>query len=196
MRAVAVISLLALVSGLWLGCQSVKISTGPPTDEQATSSSEARAKELKTEWYSRLNAASPPQKMALVLDLVDSTAAQLVRYGYRIADLWHDANRGSGREVPDTEMRQVVENSIRNDLPLLESFEEMLEFGVAEILRAEYFDDPAIGALKAFQEQYYDVYSAVFYPAGTVDDYEYRLGTLESETRETGAQLQRELDRF
>ena len=196
MKSAVRISLLLFLSGLWLGCQSVKISTGPPTDEQAANSSEARGKELKTEWYSRLNAASPQEKMVLVRNFADSTVAQLVRYGYRIADLWHDANTGSGREVPETEMRQVVENSTRNDLPLLESFEQTLEYGVAEILRTEYFDDSAIHALKALQSQYYNVYSAVFYPAGTVSDYEYRLGTLETETREVSAQLQQELDRF
>jgi hypothetical protein len=93
-------------------------------------------------------------------------------------------------------MMTAVENSMKIDMPVIKANEEVLEYGVEEILRSTYFDLEIEKLLKQHRDLYYDVYSAVFYPSGTVDDYEYRMDEAETALMENSDRLEYEMSRY
>jgi len=185
-------SLLALLPG----CRSIKIHTGPPTDEEATVQSADRGRQVRTDWANRLQSATTPQQAAMLRTFIDSTSARYIRYGFRIADMWRDENRQRGTEVPVAEIRRFVENSTQTELPLLEAYEEVIEFGINEILKAGFFEPRTEELLIRHRDHYIEVYSAVFYPNGSRENFEFRLQTLQARTEEISRELEEELRRY
>ncbi len=185
---------LCLITAL-CGCQSIKIHTGPPTDDEATAESSDRGRQIRADWSSRLRAATVPGQATLLKGFVDSTCAHNIRYGYRIADMWRDADDRRGAETPISEIRRAVEESTRNDLPVFEAYEDVLEYGINDIRDARFFEPRTIDMLLAYRDHYHDVYGTVFIPNGTRLEYEDRLRALELRLKDLSLELDEELRR-
>jgi len=174
----------------------VHIETGPESKEQRTETSELRARDFRVSWVNRFNPAPPVEKAFILKDLLDSVSVRNLRYGRRVADEWHQGNTGREQPVPDTEMRQVVTAWNETEQPLLDAYEETVEYSIGKIKEAAFFDGDVI---KFFQENiklFYEIRSSVFYPAGTVKDYEYRLDELKSRQSNLSENLDYELSRY
>jgi hypothetical protein len=194
-RAVRIAAALGVVI-LATACSSVKIQTGPASEEEATESSELRGKGLRAEYKNRLDQAGPLEKVQLWTGFVDSVMVWYLRTGSNIADQWRQGSEGRGQEVPVAEMRQVVSNSIASDLPLLESYDDIVEYGLAEIQRTDFVDNTTDSLLKELRDHYYDVYSYVFLPNGTRFEYEHGLEDLRLSTEELAGQVDRDIRRY
>jgi hypothetical protein len=195
MKAIIAGALLAFMGAL-AGCTSVKIQTGPPTDEEYTQQSEVQAKQLKSDWYQRLNGATPLDQLRLIRTFVDTTAARYLRFGENVADQWRQGNDSQPTPVPASDMRTAVDNTLKTDMPVIKAHEEILEYGVDEILRSGYFDPEIEKLLKQQRDLFYDVYSAVFYPSGTVDDYIFRMDETRRALEENSSRLEYEMTRY
>jgi hypothetical protein len=179
-----------------MGCSSLKVHTGPQTDEEATQESTDRGRQIRTEWANRLRAATVPEKALLMRTLVDSTSALYIRYGFRVADKWRDESNRRGVDVPIADIRQMVEVSNRTEEPILEAYEDVLEYGIEEILESRYFELDTEELLTGFRDHFLQVRSAVFYPNGSREDFELRLQSLRTRTEELSFDLGEELRRF
>lgn len=194
MRKTTVLIWLCLIAVLG-GCQSIRIHTGPPTDDEATAESSDRGRQIRAEWADRLRAATVPRQAALLKGFVDSTCARNIRYGYRIADMWRDADDQSGGEAPISEIRRVVDESTRSDLPVFEAYEDVLEYGINGIRDARFFEQRTVDMLLTYRDHYHEVYSAVFLPNGTRLEFEDRLRMLELRLKDLSLELEDELRR-
>lgn len=168
------------------GC--VKIETGQ-TLEEATESNELRAKHIRSEWAVQLNNATPLQTAELVQMQVDSVAAMYLRYGFKIVDEWRKGNEGRGQLIEATEMRQVVDAWVASQRPILDAYEDNLEFGLGKIREYRFFDQKTLALFEKMGEQLYAVRSVVFYPNRDVEFYESRL----TESQKASESLSREL---
>jgi len=194
-RAVRIAAAFGVVI-LVAACSSVKIQTGPAGEAEAAESSELRGKGLRAEYKNRLDQAGPIEKVQLWTDFVDSVTVWYLRTGSNIADQWRQGSEGRGQEVPVEEMRQVVSNSIASDLPLLESYDDIVDYGLAEIQRTDFVDDTTDSLLNELRDHYYDVYGYVFLPNGTRSDYEHGLEDLRLSTEELAGQVDRDIRRY
>ena len=192
-RVAMIVVCLAAVLG---GCQSIKIQTGPPTDDEFTAQSTDRGRQIRSEWADRLRRASLPQQAALLKGFIDSTAARYLRYGFRIADTWRDESDRRGTEIPVVDIRQMVEGSTRTEAPLFEAYEDVLEYGIDGIMEAKYFESRTEEMLIGYRDHYLEVYSAVFYPNGTREDFESHLWELKTRSEDLSLRLDEELQRI
>jgi len=174
----------------------VNIETGPESKEQRTETSELRARDFRVDWVNRFNPAPPVEQALLLKDLLDSVSVKYLRYGRRIADEWYQGNTGRGQPVPDTEMRQVVAAWNESEEPLLDAYEETVEYSIGKIKEAAFFDGDVIKLLRENIELFYEIRSGVFYPTGVVKDYEYRLDELNSRRTNLSENLDYELSRY
>ena len=172
------------------GC--VKIETGQ-TIEEAEASSEDRAGRLRSDWAGRIQRSSPLQVGQLLKMHIDSTAARYVEYGFRIAREWETGSQGRGEIIPADEMTTIVEGWNRGQKPILKADEDNLEYAWAELQAGRHFDRTTEDLFKQMVNQYYEVYSIVFYPVGTVADYEESLYQVRSETERLSTELDRML---
>jgi hypothetical protein len=181
---------------LTLACSSIHIKTGPPTDADIIRDSEDRGSRMKAEWADKLQTATPVQQVSIVRGFLDSTTTRFFRFGNQVAEMWRNESDRRGAQLSADEVRQVVERSNQFDLPLLEAYEDVLEFGVDLVVDSRFFDSPLTDKLINYRNLYYDVYSAVFYPNGGLEDYERQLSDLEAGTRQTSQFLAEELRRY
>ncbi|MCX6834101.1 MAG: hypothetical protein NTW07_03030 [candidate division Zixibacteria bacterium] len=195
MRGVKWLSVLAPMM-LTLACSSVHIKTGPPTDADLVQDSEDRGSRMKAEWSNKLQMATPVQQASIMRGFIDSTTARFLRFGSQVAEMWRNESDRRGAQLSADEVQQVVERSNQFDLPLLEAYDDILEFGVDLIVDSRFFDSPVTDKLINYRDLYYDVYSAAFYPSGGLEDYERQLSELEAGTRQTSDLLAEELRRY
>ncbi|RKX23568.1 MAG: hypothetical protein DRP45_10280 [Candidatus Zixiibacteriota bacterium] len=127
--------LLILLAGmaLFMGCQSIHIQAGPSSREESEQKSAERGKGLRSEFADRLSNAAPLEKAHILRTFIDSVTAGHFRYGSRIAQQWHQSNVQAGHEVPDSEIRQMVENSLSAEQPILESYDDIVDYGIEEV---------------------------------------------------------------
>lgn len=184
-----------VVGALLFSCSSIKIETGQ-TREEAVESAETQAKQIRADWANRFERATPPDMARLLRRHIDSITARYIAYGFEVAAQWREGNAGRGEEVPDTEMREVVAVWTQTQEPILTAHEDNLEYGLERINETGYFDQKTLDLLQQLADHYYKVYSAVFYPSGTVEGYEATLDKMKHETESLGAQLKVELDRY
>jgi len=183
MRLSIVLTIVCLAVVL-CGCQSIKIHTGPPTDDEATAQSADRGSQVRSEWADRLRRASVAQQAALLKNFVDSTSARYIRYGYQIADMWRDESDRRGTEIPVADIRQIIDASTSTDLPLFEAYEDVLEYGIDGIREARFFEPRTEELLIRYRDHYLEIYSAVFYPNGSQEEFESRLRMLQAGSRQ------------
>ena len=158
------------------GC--IKIQTGA-TAEEAAESNEVRAKRIRSQWADRLSRVNGDQERAIILkEHVDSVSAVYIRYGFSVAGEWRKGNEGRGKVVEAAEMRQVVDAWVKTQRPILMAYEDNMEYGI-RLVRDSKSSEPlpreAYGLLDSLANQYYNTYSAVFYPNNTVEFYEEEL---------------------
>ncbi|MCD6250557.1 MAG: hypothetical protein J7J98_09530 [candidate division Zixibacteria bacterium] len=177
-------------------CQSIKIRTGPPTDDEATVQSADRGSQVRSEWADRLRRATLPQQATLLKGFVDSTCARYIRFGYQIADTWRDESDRRGTEIPVADIRQMIDASTRTDLPLFEAYEDVLEYGIDGIREARFFQPRTEDLLIEYRDHYLEIYSAVFYPNGSQEEFESRLRMLRTRSEDLSLKLEEELQRY
>ena len=176
------------------GC--VKIETGPETEEQLTQSSDLRGRDFRVTWVNRFTGKTPVEKGQMYNDLIDSVSSVYLRYGYNVADEWRKGNAGRGQLVPDAEMQKVVEASVRTQKPMFQAYEDALEYAYRQLDESGTYSPSDMGIFKRHLDELYRIYSVVFYPSGTVDDYELALRDLESNQRSLGDSVIEMLDRY
>lgn len=181
---------------LTLACSSVHIKTGPATDADLIQDSEDRGSRMKAEWSDKLQTATPVQQASIIRGFVDSTTARFIRFGNQVVEMWQKESDRRGAQLSADEVRKIIERSNQFDLPLLEAYDDVLEFGVNLVIDSRFFDSPVTDKLINYRDLYYDVYNAVFYPNGGLDDYERQLGNIEADTRQTSQLLADELRRY
>jgi hypothetical protein len=167
-----VLWLVAVLAGVSVGC--VKIETGR-TPEEARESADVRAKTIRGEWASRLMDKTPPQIADLVAGLISSVTRQYLDYGGKVAEQWREATAGRGQEVSAEEMRRVVSAWTKSEQPILTANEDNIEYGVQRLRETGHLNSDGVDLLDRIVAEYYNTYTAVFLPAGKVDDYETRM---------------------
>lgn len=181
-----------LVGLVVVGC-GVRIETGR-TQEEAVASSESRARGIRSSWARRVDRAGLEEVAYLLQEYINSTAASLMKYGWRLEEKWQEGNTGRGEAILDTEMRKIIEAWTSGERPVLMAWEDNIEYAWGLIREKGHLDDRRLGAVREMVDQYYRVYSGIMFPSGTVDDYRNQLRTLESETESTSRMLSRELE--
>jgi hypothetical protein len=182
--------------GALSACSSIHIKTGPPTDEETMQQSEEQGRRFRVTWTDRLQKAGPVDRTEMMRGLLDTTTSRYLGFGHQIADWWRDENDRRGAEIPVEQVRPVVERSSQFDLPLLDAYEDVLEYGVQSVVEEKFFDDTAEQALIQYRDYYLEVYSAVFFPNGSLEEFRLRLQTLEAERDGLTRELSGQIDRY
>ena len=180
-----------LAVGFFAGC--VNIQTGSETPDQLEESAANRGKDFRVTWVNRFTGATPVEKADMLRDLVDSLSANYLRYGYKVAGDWRSGNEVRGQLIADSEIRDIIDRSNQSQQPLMKAYEDVMEYSLQQIKDSKFFGASTVTLMQDHIDQFYDVNSAVFYPSGTVDDYEYRLDgakkAAESVSRELGLEV-------
>lgn len=193
-RKIGWLTLMAL-TGVFVGCSSVHIQTGPQTDAEVTQQSEDSGRRFKTTWADRLQSATPLQQANMLKVFMDSTTTRFLRLGEQVNDSWRSESQRRGAQVPVSEIRTLVERSTQLDVPMLEAYEDVLEYGVSLIHDNQSLDSGAEGKLVKYRDLYLEIYSAVFYPNGTREEFENQLQLLGNRAQEASQELETELSR-
>jgi hypothetical protein len=186
----AFVLLLALVA-----CSSVTIQTGQ-TEEQEQESRERQASDIRSDWSSQFESVSDVRKVVMLQTFIDSVAAAYFRYGSDLAHQWYQGNEGRGEAVPASEMRQMVDSWLDSNQPLLQGYEDIIEYGWARLQDIRFFDETTERLLQASVDNYYDVYSVVFYPSGMLRDYEEKLERARFDTEQLSRDIQDDIARY
>lgn len=176
------------------GC--VKIETGPETAEQRTETSQLRARDFKVNWVSRFDRVSQIQKADLLHTLIDSVSMKYFNYARQVADQWRQGNTGRGTVVLDSEMRDMVNRWNEGEVPLLDAYEEVVEYSIRDLNDSAFFNEVALKHFKDHIELFYEIRNKVFYPSGTVEEYELKIEFLKNQLKGRSYNLERELGRY
>ncbi|MEW6050562.1 MAG: hypothetical protein AB1644_05815 [Candidatus Zixiibacteriota bacterium] len=187
--------LAGLLSTPLLFTACIKVQTGPPTTEEALDAASVRGKEIRAEWFTRFQSATPEDKVILWRMFVDSTAESYLRYGSTVADEWRKGNEGRRAAIADTEMQSTVDRWILTQRPQLEAYDDIVEYGVDQIKLTNVFGATILDPIQQLRDQYYRVYSAVFFPKGTVQEYLQRQTEVRGELQRYSFDLERALSR-
>jgi hypothetical protein len=190
------LTVLTAVSAIFFTAGCIKIQTGPMSQEEATDAASLRAKDMEVNWRNRLLGATSIEKMNLTKALIDTASSNFIRYGMSVADEWRKGSSARGQAVADSEMRTQIDRWNKSQQPIIQAYESMIEYAVGEIEALNIFDADALLALKECRDHFYQVYSGVFYPTGTVEDYEAKLRDLQSQGIRLSDQLAQELRRY
>ena len=178
-RARMALTAVALASVL-AGCSAVSIETGS-TPEEVTARADRRASSLRSTWARGFDQADEIAKADLLKRHIDSSAARFFYLGRQFAYEWERGNDGRGQPIPAEEMRQVIENSIAREEPILRAWEDNLEYGWAYVRDSSRFDDPVKNLFGDMVDHYYRVYSVVFFPIDDVREYRASIDEAEDE---------------
>lgn len=170
-RVISVVMLAALVAGC-----GVNVQTSSGDTEQRSSLSSQTASDLRSDWAARLAAVDTKGKAVLLTDHIERVGRILDSYAAQIVERWHEGNVGRGTPIPDTEMRSIVSASIKGDQPMLEAYDDMIEYAYTKIKEPRFFDSQTLAQIQTLIDDYNELYSLVLYPTGSVDDYQYATG--------------------
>lgn len=196
MRGGRFISVLTLTAGFlsMVGCVSVQTSSGGA--EQRTQSSQQTASALRSDWGRRLQDASPKEAAMLLAAQIDAVTARYVAYSRSVADKWREGNDGRGTPIPDSEMRHFVNGWISTEKPILDANDDMVEYAYSRIKESRGLDQATEDIIRRSISAYYDLYSAVFIPNGSVEDYEYAVAKKRSLVEDRLRELDQDLTRY
>lgn len=175
-----------------VGC-GVSIQTGPQTAEEATSTSEARGKGVRSTWVTHFEAASPYRKGLMLKTFVDSVTYRYLEYGKNVLEQWHRGSESRGEEIPATEMREMIDQWTETEKPLLQSYHDVVDYARNRILELDLFNPSAVELIERVVNNYHEVFTFVFHPADDAARYDYRLGELRTATETLSDELAREL---
>ena len=170
--------------------------TGPPTPEEFTSESEERARRMRATWADRLQNANTGQKLSLIVTFIDSTTAGYLRYGSRVASTWATESAGAGAEIPVEEVRRMVEVSNETEWPIFEAYEDIIDHGIELILETREVPVGLEDLLKEYRDHNAEVFSAVMYPNGGLDDYDQKIRDLTNINEELRQRVSDEIARL
>ena len=91
------------------------------------------------------------------------------------------ASAGRGQVVSDAEMRDVITNSNLTQQPLTQAYEESIDYGIEQIKLSQGIDPTLLKQLQDYRDHIYKVYNGVFFPKGTVTEYDGRLSDLQTD---------------
>ena len=154
------------------GC--IKVETGQ-TAEEATESSEQKARRMRVDWAERLMDASPIETGRIFTAHVDTMCLIYFDYGFKVANQWEDGNQQRGSEIPAVEMLEMVSRWNETMEPVLKANEDNAEYGYESLERSQYFDDSGLEKFRLLLNLFYQIRSDVFYPAGSVESYRERI---------------------
>ncbi len=187
---------LALPAALLIFGGCIKIQTGPVTPEQATENSNTKPKDYMVNWHNRLQGASSIEKMTIVSTFIDSVTSNYLRYGATVAQEWRRGSATRDQAVADSEMRTQMDRWNKSQRPIIQAYESMVEYGVEQVTLTGVFDKGALDLLNQEREYYYKTYSAVFFPVGTVDDYDSKLQELKGEWQRLNGDMNQAMLRY
>jgi hypothetical protein len=185
---------LVLATLVYSGC--VKVETGPPTADQELRASRYRGKDIRVEWSQRFQSAPGPEKGFILKFLVDSVGARYLEYGRTVTSDWRAMSAAQGGEVPAAQMREAIKNANDEQAPVFKAWEDVIEFGLQEMTREALYAPGTMDLLTEFADQFYNVYSTVFFPVDRVELYEDDLAVVRSELERLSYQVEQELARY
>jgi hypothetical protein len=191
MRRLSALSIMAgaLAGLLLIGC--VKIQTGPQTSEDAVDAAAARGKELRVKFAAQMQNAGPEDQVLIWRTFVDSSGASYFQYGEKIADEWRRGSEGRGSNISDEEMLQTVEKWNRTQQPLIKANEDVVEFGVDHVKRSGAFGSQVLEPMSRLRDQFYALYSTVFFPKGSPEEYHQNVQAAQAEFERRSLDLER-----
>lgn len=182
-----------LAGATLLSCGAVRIETGA-SQEETTASNSDRASQYKRDWVSIFNSYGLKEQISFLQRHVDSTAAKYQDFGESIVAQWREGTEGRGRAISDEEMRVIVDKWIATQKPYLTANDDILEYGITRLKeRPDMFSD-IIPAIEELAGRYYDCSGAIFYPSGTVEQFENRIIENISRLQESSEKLNRLLE--
>jgi hypothetical protein len=165
-----------------VACSAVRIETGQ-TREEAVESSEDLARGIRAEWATRIKSVSPTEIAALEADLIGQVVDIYVGFGRRVAEQWHEAESGRGEVVAAEEMRKMIDLWVEREWPILKAREDNIEYGADRLREDGIVSESALEAVNKLVLHMYEVYNAVFFPMGTLSDYEVGLDRAHQEAQ-------------
>ncbi len=176
-------------------CSAIKVETGQTHDE-AIASADREAKQIRAQFAERMRQSSASEKAIQLIEHVDSVAARYITFGYEVAQQWRQGNDGRGTEIPPAEMRDVVAAWTERQQPILLAWEDNLEYGLGLIKESGRLGEEALGLLDSLADAYYQLYSTVVFPSGTVDEYEVSVDRSQSGMAAVSARCRHALERY
>lgn len=161
---------LIALSLLLSGCGAVKIETGQ-TKEEAVESSRERSSLIRSQWAEQVDAASPVGKVELLITHVDGTMERYLNFADEVKYQWQRAEDGRGQQVSSEEMRKMIDAWSETQGPLLKANDDNLEYARRQALATNFFGPDFDERIDGLCDQYYDAYSAIFFPTGTLEEY-------------------------
>ncbi len=188
---------LTVLALLVLGaCSAVHIQSGPPTQEERVERSSQQGSDLRSEWANRLAGVSPLKKVDMVKDFMDSVTTRYIRFGRQVAQQWRDVADEQQREVSAEEMRRAVEAGTETDRPVLDAYDDMVDYGISEVRQDSYLDGNTENLLLEYRDLYDAVRGQVFIPNGTREAYEDNLYRIENELAKLSRHLEEDLQGY
>jgi len=176
------------------GC--VNVQTGSESPDQLEDSAANRGRDFRVTWVNRFTGVTPIEKATMLRELVDSLSASYLRYGYDVARDWRSGNDVRGQLIQDSEIRQVIDKSNASQRPLMKAYEDVLEYSLQQIKESKFFGSDTEDLMQKHIDGFYEVHSSVFYPSGTVNDYEYRMDEARKAEESLSRQLALEVDGY
>jgi hypothetical protein len=109
---------------------------------------------------------------------------------------WKEGEEGRGVVITGEEMRGLIDRSLASERPILKAWEDNLEYAYRVIKIDGFFTGNMLDLLQQLLDAYYELNSAVMYPMGTVDDYEYRLDNRRREFETVVSEIRRIAGRY
>lgn len=156
------------------GCSSIKIETGE-TPEEKNESTQEQARQFRVRWSSDFERASELRKVELLIAHVQRMENWYQQLGDTLTHRWQQGNIGRGEPISASEMSQIVENSLAPHKPMLNAWDEMIEYGVRRISELKYFAPDVLTQIDALVDQFYKFSSVVRYPSGEFVDYDQKI---------------------
>ena len=168
------VSAIAVAMASLIVTSCVKIETGQTPDE-AKASSEARASQIRSEFALQMRGATPPDIAALMATHFERVTGAYFQFGNEVIKQWEEGEKGRGQAIDGAEMRKFVTAWTDGQQPILTAYDDNLEYAFAQLEQSQYFRESFLHEVQALVDKYYEAYSVVFLPTGSLDDYKYKL---------------------
>lgn len=184
-----------LLSVILMVCTcGVKIETGQ-TQEEAQASSQITANQIKSDWARLINGSSPRDVGFHLKTHIENISDKLIEYGFRLAEKWQEGNEGRGVPIPDKEMRSVIENWVSRDKPIIDAWEDNIDYALNRLIADGFYTQEIIASVDKLINHFNIVYSTLLFPVGDVRKYEDQLRDIKNETETLSRNLEIELER-
>ncbi len=182
------------MAAILMSCScGVKFETGQTTEEAQTSS-KITANKIKSDWAMLINGSSPREVGFHFKTYLDNISNNYIEYGFRLTEKWREGNDGRGEAIPANEMRSVIKSWIIRDKPILIAWEDNIDYARNRMIEDGFYSPETMSLFDYMIDQFNEVYNAVLFPNGDVDNYEDQLFVIKAETDNLSKKLEIELD--